>query len=179
MKLVPPDGKDFVVWEDSGEKTTTRFVFPIVDGVISTVPKLPYTNSFTPPNAQYRAFWIDKALNEIAAGAGFVTVSADPYTVTVPTLTAPSAEGTLPVLDTDSTPTPATGLYSIVKEDITGTKDGANTAFTVSSNSSAILVFLNGQLLTEGTGYSKSTTNITAIAPYIPESGDSYVAVLI
>lgn len=178
VKLVPPDGKTFQVWEDSGVTTTTRFVFPVVDGVVSDVPKLPYSDSFTPPNTQYRDFWVDKALNQVASGAAFFTVSASPYTITVPTLTASVVEPDLPVLDDASAA--VTGSPGITPlETITGTKDGANTAFTISGNARVVMVFLNGQLLVEGTGYTRAGTGITAIAPYIPGSSDAYLAWLI
>ena len=178
LKLIPPDGRDNVVWEHTGFKAASRFILPIVAGVLSTAVEVPYNTDFTPPNSQYRDFWFDKTLTQIATGSGFFTITADPHSITVPTLTAPVVEPTLPVLDADAvTVVPSYG--SLVPESVAGTKDGANTAFTVSRDSAGILLFLNGQLLFEGTGFSKSTTAITAIAPYIPESGDTYVAVLI
>lgn len=177
VKLVPPDGKTFVVWENSGERTTTRFVFPIVDGVISDVPKLPYTNSFTPPNAVYRAFWVDKALNQVASGAGLFSVIASPYTITPETLTAPDAETVPPSLDVLPTD-PGVGS-GITAETIEGTKDGANTTFTISRNATIVMVFLNQGFMTEGVGYTRAGATITAVAPYIPQTGDLYKAILI
>ena len=179
IKLVPPDGKTHVVWEDSGDKTTTRFVFPIVDGVISDVPKLPYTDSFTPPNAVYRAFWVDKALNLVASGTGLFSVSATPYTITPETLTAAQAQTVAPAIDYQPSDSIMSGF---TEETITGTKDGANTTFTISRNATIVMVYLGkGALvrLEEGVGYTRAGTTITAVAPYIPQTGDTYKAILI
>lgn len=177
MKLVPPDEKAFCVFEDSGERASSRYVVPIEAGVLDSDVKVPFNSAVTPTNSQYRAFWVDKALNLIANGAGFITVTADPHTITPETLTDPLVEGTLPALDFDAEG--AAAQPGIVKETLSGTKDGANTAFTVSKDTTITMVFLNGQLMLEGTGYSKSGTAITAIAPYIPQTGDSYEALLI
>lgn len=176
FKLVPPDGREFLVWEDSGLRVPSRFIFPIEDGVISTIPELPYNASFTPPNSQYRAFWYDKSLTSVASGVGFVTVAADPYTVTVPTLTAPSAESTPPTLSENPSETILTGM---TQETISGTKNGTNTAFTISRNANQVIVILNTDVLAEGVGYTRSGVDITAVAPYIPQSGDSYRAILV
>ncbi len=176
LKLVPPDGKTYQVWEDSGVRTTTRFVFPVVDGVVSDVPRAPYTDSFTPPNAVYRAFWIDKALNLAASGSSLFTITSTPHTITPETLTASQAQTVSPALDYQPSDSIMSGF---TEETITGTKDGANTAFTISRNATIVMVFLNSGYMFEGTGFTRAGTAITAVAPYIPQTGDLYKAILI
>src|SRR5690606_30765580 len=105
--------------EDSGERTATRFVFPVVDGVISDVPKLPYTANFTPPNAVYRAFLVDKALNLVASGVGLFSVTTTPYTIVPETLTAAQAQTVAPALDYQPSDSIMSGF---TEETITGTK---------------------------------------------------------
>lgn len=61
-------------------------------------------------------------------------------------------------------------------EDVAGTKDGVNTAFTI-SKSGTVSLFLNGIRQTEGTDYTRSGTAITATGQ-IPGPGDSYKAVI-
>lgn len=61
-------------------------------------------------------------------------------------------------------------------EEIAGTKDGVNTAFTITEAGAAVLlVFLNGVYLYPTVGYVRVGTDITALAGYIPHEGDSYV----
>jgi len=66
----------------------------------------------------------------------------------------------------------------LIREDIAGTKNGSNTAFTITATGSAVAVYKNGILLKEGVGYTISGTNITALSGYIPESTHEYEAVI-
>ena len=51
-----------------------------------------------------------------------------------------------------------------------GTRDGVNTAFTLTSTPSTCLVYYNGQLLSENVGYTRATNVLTMISPNIPAS---------
>ncbi len=62
-----------------------------------------------------------------------------------------------------------------------GTKNGVNTAFTLAlppNPAGSLLLVYNGYVLTPGVGYTLAGTNITAIAPFLPNSGagDTYEA---
>ncbi len=60
-------------------------------------------------------------------------------------------------------------------ENVGGTKDGVNTAFTISVAGTFVMLYLNGVRQVELTDYTRVGTAITAVAS-IPFTGDSYVA---
>lgn len=56
---------------------------------------------------------------------------------------------------------------------VSGVQDGVNVTFTLASAPmNTLFLFLNGVLLAYGVGYTRATTTITFLAPYIPQSGD-------
>lgn len=62
-----------------------------------------------------------------------------------------------------------------------GTKDGVNTAFTLTAApdpAASLELIFNGYVLTPAVGFTLAGANITAIAPFLPNSGagDTYVA---
>lgn len=177
FKLVPPTGSTYVVWEDSGLRASSRYVVPVVAGELNGTVEVPYNAAFTPPNSQYRVFFFDKALNQISSGVGLVTVSSDPYTVTVPTLTAPTAESSPPAYSYDPEVVEAMGGFTI--ENPSGTKDGSNTAFTISRNATNVVIIHEGQVLLEGVGFTRAGTAITAVTPHIPAASANYWAILV
>jgi len=68
------------------------------------------------------------------------------------------------------TPTGAT------EGDLTGTVDGANTAFTISpydSSTFLAMIIRNGIMLAPGVGYTRVTSAVTFLVGYIPQVGDS------
>jgi len=67
---------------------------------------------------------------------------------------------------------------SIISESLGGTKNGVNTGFTVSyvPTSTFFALYLNGQRLKSGVGYTRSGLNITALPGYIPSGSDTYEA---
>ena len=107
------------------------------------------------------------------------SIEADTHVITPPTLSNPTVETQLPDISAESGQ--VTNLLTAsppLREDISGTKNGANTAFTISAASVVLMVYLNGQLLDEDRSYTyDGVTGITAIAPKIPFSNDSYEAV--
>lgn len=77
--------------------------------------------------------------------------------------------------------TPVTTANFVDGEVPSGTKDGVNTAFTLASTPSPALslqLVYNGFVMKAGVGYTLSGANITAIAPYLPNTsnGDTYEA---
>jgi len=66
-----------------------------------------------------------------------------------------------------------------VNETPTGTINGVNDTFTLStapSPSSSLMLFINGQLITQNIDYTLSTVTITFVASSIPMSGDTLSA---
>ncbi len=57
-------------------------------------------------------------------------------------------------------------------EDLTGTKNGVNTAFTLPHNykTDQEIIIFNGRILKSGTGYTRSGTTITMLSGYVPTS---------
>lgn len=72
---------------------------PITDGVINQNTKIFFTSTIEPPNCQYVAYWYDVNYEQIAGPSSLFTVTASPYTLTVPTLTAPIAAVSGPIPD--------------------------------------------------------------------------------
>jgi len=64
---------------------------PITDGVVNQNTFIYFTNAIEPPNVQYVAYWYDINFALISGPSSLFTVTANPYTITVPTLTVPVA----------------------------------------------------------------------------------------
>jgi len=90
-------------------------------------------------------------------------------------------------LDTDDTVTSiiinngaATGATSLaLNETPSGLVNGINDTFTLSSTpspSTSLLLFINGQLITQGTDYTLATATITFVSSAIPMTGDILLA---
>ncbi len=68
-----------------------------------------------------------------------------------------------------------------IKEDIAGTKNGSNTAFTISiagSTDDHVDIYKDGALLKRTVGYNLSGTTLTALAGYIPDAAAVYQAII-
>lgn len=155
-------------------------VIPVKAGVVSNIAQLPRTDHLQPPTCRY-CWWVYDANDvQIAQGGSLITAAAATLELTPPTLEAPTVAASCPV--------PGTGVSGEVQnvistaaptlEDIAGTKDGANTAFTISTDGTLVQVYWNGDLQDEGVDYSRSGTAITMISPAIPEASDSLQAVI-
>ena len=64
---------------------------PITDGVINTNTFIYFTTTLEPPNCQYVAYWYDVNFVLVSGPSALFSVTASPYTITVPTLTVPVA----------------------------------------------------------------------------------------
>lgn len=73
---------------------------PIIQGVFDSNSTLFFNADIDPPNTQYVAYFYDSANVRRGTSSGLFTVSADPTTVTIPTLTAPTAAGAPPTPET-------------------------------------------------------------------------------
>ena len=73
---------------------------PIVNGVFNNQCGIWFNPSIDPPNTKYCVYFYDSSMKQIAGPttpADFFTVTADPTTITIPTLTAPIAGTVIPV----------------------------------------------------------------------------------
>ena len=70
---------------------------PIQAGKYNNDLGLFYTTDINPPGAVYVAYYYDSTGRQIAGPSGTFTVTSTPVTPPLPTLTAPSGTGTLPV----------------------------------------------------------------------------------
>ena len=65
-------------------------------------------------------------------------------------------------------------VTSVADGALIGTVDGVNSIFTIPgypSNVFHVMIFLNGLLLTSGTGYTRANDTVTFLAGYIPQVG--------
>lgn len=72
----------------------------IISGVIDNVSRVFQNASIDPPNSRYAIYWTDRAFNVLYTPVALVTIATDPYQITVPTLTAPTAPTIIPPLET-------------------------------------------------------------------------------
>lgn len=74
---------------------------PITAGAFDSQTSILYNTSVEPPASRYVAYWYDKNHRRIFPATGVpptpFTISANPYAIALPTLTAPSNSATLPV----------------------------------------------------------------------------------
>jgi hypothetical protein len=161
-------------------RVPTHFPIRIKGGAYSAITKLWKTTSIAPPGAKYCAFFYDVNDVLVANGDSLFSVTADEHTLDPPTLTAPTAAGAciLPESGTSGQVENTISTSAPTLEDVTGTKNGVNTAFTISTAGSVVLLYWNGQFLDEGVEYTRVGTAITMISPAIPLSGDSLQALI-
>ena len=156
-----------------------RVKIPIREGVYDTSAKIWRTDSLVPSTVKYCTFFYDDADRLISAGPGLQTVTVDPFTLTPPVLTDPTAAVACPT--PEAVPDPATiiAYYAApTRVDVTGTKNGVNDAITVSTAGSLVVIIWNGTILDKDVGYTQSGVNITMSVGYIPNAGDSLEALI-
>lgn len=161
-------------------RVPTRIRVPIREGVYDPDTQIWRTDSLVPPNVKYSSFFYDSTDRLIAIGPELFAVETATYTLAPPTLTDPDAALASPrPEDVPSTQTTMVYYNAPTREDIEGTKDGVNTAFTISKSVySVVLVIWNGVVLDQGVHYTISGKDITMIAPNLPEVGDTFEAVI-
>lgn len=157
----------------------TNTVIPIQDGIYNQNSWLYRNADIEPPNTQYAAYFYDLNWVRIApaGAAALFTISADPYTLVAPTLTAPTAAVVAPSPTT--VPSAGSSILYISKEQPTGTKNGVNDTFTLSSSSyHAVDIRLNGVSLLQNTGYTVFGATLTMLPGYIPGATDTLEAII-
>ena len=156
-----------------------RVKIAIREGVYDTSAKIWRTDSLVPSTVKYCTFFYDDADRLIVAGPGLQTVTSDPFTLTPPTLTDPTAAVACPTPEAVPDPATVIAYYAApTREDVAGTKNGVNDAFTVSTAGSLVVIIWNGTILDKDVGYTQSGVNITMAVGYIPNSGDSLEALI-
>jgi hypothetical protein len=75
-------------------------VIPIEQGAFNEALGLFYNGDIVPQNSKYVVYYYDKNLVKIAEDTTPFSVTADPTTPVIPTLTAPVAGSTIPTPDT-------------------------------------------------------------------------------
>ncbi len=161
-------------------RVPTRVRVPIREGKYDSDTQVWRTDSLVPPNVLYSSFFYDSTDRLIAIGPALFSITTAQHTLTPPALTDPTAAVTSP--DPEDVPSSqvVTQIYGApTREDVQGTKDGVNTTFTISTATYAVvMVIWNMTVLDQGVHYTISGNTITMIAPYIPDSGDSFEAVI-
>ena len=130
-------------------------VIPIIEGAVDNNTSIFPNTQLDPPNTKYAVYWYDntwKLIYPFPAGTlpSLVTITGATYTITQPTLTAPTAA------TADLTPAPQTGdgstiantqIYAIpVEYTLTGTADGVNTVFVIPVEPKVFAsIFIDGQ----------------------------------
>lgn len=153
-----------------------RMSIPIVNGALhdNFIFK---ESQLDPPNVRYFDFWLDSNGALIAIGGGLLVIDVDEYTLSVPTLTTPTAETSSPSLSSLPTDNVVNQLdiTQVTSEVPSGTIDGVNTTFTISREpSAALLIYLGPFKLNEGTDYTRTGTTIEFANP--PQVGDDIEA---
>lgn len=157
----------------------TRIKVPIRDGVYATDTQIWRTDSIVPPNVQYTAFWYDSTDRLIASGGTLFTVAVSSYVLDPPALTDPTLSVSIPVPeDVPSTNITTTFFQLPTVEDVGGTKNGVNTAFTISKAGTTVVLIWNGLVLESGIQYTISGANITMLGTNLPNVGDTFVAMI-
>jgi hypothetical protein len=151
---------------------------PIIEGVLDPRTKVWQTIALAPLNIVYAVFIYDSTGRLIFSDPSLYSFTSDPVIATpdpldflfvVPTAAVP------PPPTPDSVP--STNTVNVVynrptRANLTGTKNGVNLNFTIPSSGNVVLIIWNDTVLQSGIHYTISGTNITMLAPYIPQSGD-------
>lgn len=136
-------------------------VVPIVQGVLDPSAKLFFNSAIDPPGSKYAAYWLDSTKRRLyPSGEGTLfTIETSPYNLTVPAL-PDMTPASVAVSPEDTTTTSSEEILTPLT--ITGTQDGSNLIFTLSAFPvTALLLYVGGQLLAEGTDFTRSGVTIT------------------
>jgi hypothetical protein len=150
-------------------RVPTRVKVPIREGQYDTDTRIWQTSALVPTNVKYASFFYDDTDRLIAAGPSLFTAAADPYTLAPPTLTDPTA-ASIPTDPEDVLSRFIPAVMTAYREDLAGTKNSSNLAFTATETARIAMVVWNGLVLAEGTDYTRSGLNYTMVIA--PDSGD-------
>jgi hypothetical protein len=160
LLLVPPDGYSQMFLADIWPRVRLplRLAVPITNGAFNQNCKVWYNADLEPPNSKWVIYWLDYTGTTIASPASMsdaFTVSTETHNVTPPTLTAPTAEASLPPADWDPTPVALanffTGNVNAGGYDITNVGDME--CLRIICSGSVVTKSVNPELLTFGAGF--------------------------
>ncbi len=150
---------------------------PIQNGLLNASLGLYFNADISPPNSTYTASFYDTTKRRIAGPGSPFTVTTDPFSLTIPTLVAPTTGGVAPSPDSggDIVPGPIgpdmTEILQpfVITGAITGTtgSDG-NPTFTLNVSPLFLLLLKNNLPQRPGLDYTLSGNVITFLAPQIP-----------
>lgn len=160
-------------------KVPLRVRIAIREGVLDSNAKVFQSSSLVPTNAVYSAWFYDDNNRLIATGSSLFTITADPYTLTIPSLTDPTAVVSPPVPEDAPTTSVTTVTYNAPTEETPGgTQNGTNLVFTISKAGTIVFIVRNGAVLTPGVDFNQSTTTITFTAGNAPLADDILKAII-
>lgn len=138
------------------------------------------TNDTFTVDAQFTDVWLFKNGQLQTQGTDY-TFNGDTGTITWAAASIPGPSDVVKAAlftgTTDETfqGTPSSSAATV--EVPAGSIDGTNDTFTLSKTPESLSLYLNGVRLRAGVGYSLAGSSITMAAGYIPQTGDSLVAV--
>jgi len=152
---------------------------PVEHGVLHTDTKVLYTSEYEPPNTRYISYWYDLNNAQLAGPSTLFTISTDPHTITVPTLTAPTAPVAGDTPDTEPATTLAAASFFVDNETPTGainstTGTDGNGTFTLAyapTPAASLLLYRDGVTMRAGVEYTLSGSTITYTAGNNPLTG--------
>jgi len=153
---------------------------PVENGAVHGDTKVLFTAEIEPPNTRYISFWYDLNNARIAGPSALFTITADPHTITPPTLTAPTAPTTGDDPDSESSDSLVTGSLFVDNETPVGTinsttgTDG-NGVFTLAYTpdpASSLVLYRNGVTQRAGTDFTLAGSTITYASGNHPLTGD-------
>ena len=161
-------------------------VIPVIEGVVDNNTSIFPNTQLDPPNTKYAIYWYDntwKLVYPFPAGTipSLVTITGATYTLTQPTITAPTsptaAETPAPQDIPDYTSSDVT--YAIPTEyTLTGTANGTNVTFTIPTSPIVFAcIFLDGQKQKEGVDYTRIGSTVTFLTA--PTSGSQVMGLVI
>lgn len=152
---------------------------PIRAGVLKPAsPKAFRTDlGIIPPGAKVFDFWIDQSGALIATGSGLLDINSSAKSLTVPVLTTPTSETSLPQLGGTNRGEVQNLISASTTQLTRDTLSGTGTAFTLSRNATLEVLYLNGLVLQNPTDYSRSGTSITLT--FTKEASDVLEALLL
>jgi hypothetical protein len=162
-------------------KCPQRVKVPIREGVYDTYTMVWTTDSLVPESVVYSAWYYDDTDQLIAVGTQLFSIAgggqsntAISYTLNPPNLPTPTAALQSPQPGSAPNTQVNTVVYGApIRENVSGTKNGINTTFTIGSAVyQVVMILYNQTVLTAGVQYTLSGANLTMIAPFIPAAND-------
>lgn len=169
---------------DPADKLPQFANVPISNGLLNSSLGLYYNADISPPGSTYTASFYDTTKRLISGPGSPFSVTTDPLSLTIPTLTVPVAGGTAPIPDTggDVTPgLPAVILNTFRPFTISGVQNSTtgsdgNDTFTLNLTPSFLILIKNIPMV-PGLAYTLTGATIVFNSPYKPLSTDTLYAI--